>query len=333
MDGMHHLRWSAVSVKAKAEANLNFHRNRFCVFKNLVQDDTVSLLLKSAKAAEYHQIFNKFKAKTSDRRAAKACDLGNLVVAQILTFCQDCLIAGDSHILLMGRGASFLKSLPGCSAQDTHMDFDFESLRPPPGFRRRKPLSIWVALQPNSCLHLDGKPHPFNAGDVVVFSGDCHHSGAANEHAEPNYRLFSYVPTRGIDVPWDINHCSTNVRRAAVVVTDAALHEYLHRRTNPLDGEFDDNVFKDWLYDWATGKFYKFTVPVWLEGLDTAESRKGCAVSKGQHAEIADGSIKCKRCHHFDVDDFVPCDTTDRKKLNDFRSQCPCKRVRAACAQ
>ena len=72
---MHHLRWSAVSVKAKAEANLNFHRNRFCVFKNLVQDDTVSLLLKSAKAAEYHQIFNKFKAKTSDRRAAKACDL------------------------------------------------------------------------------------------------------------------------------------------------------------------------------------------------------------------------------------------------------------------
>jgi hypothetical protein len=116
---MHHLRWSAVSVKAKAEANLNFHRNRFCVFKNLVQDDTVSLLLESAKAAEYHQIFNKFKVKTSDRRAAKACDLGNLVVAQFLTFCQDCLIAGDSHILIMGRGASFLKSLPGCSAQDT----------------------------------------------------------------------------------------------------------------------------------------------------------------------------------------------------------------------
>jgi hypothetical protein len=35
----------------------------------------------------------------------------------------------------MGRGATFLKSLPGCSTQDTHMDFDFESLRPPPGFR------------------------------------------------------------------------------------------------------------------------------------------------------------------------------------------------------
>lgn len=186
---------------------------------------------------------------------------------------------------------------------------------------------VWHAALAHSCLHLDGKPHPFNAGDVVAFSGDCHHSGAANEHAEPNYRLFSYVPTRGIDVPWNIDHCSTNIRRAAEVVTDAALHEYLHRKTNPSDGEFDDNVFKDWLYDWATGKFYKFTVPVWLEGLDTAESRKGCAVSNGQHAEIADGLIKCKRCHHFDVDDFVPCDTTDKKKLNDFRSQCPCKRV------
>ena len=61
---MDHLRWHYVSVSAKAKACADFGHLGYCCFPGLVLPTTVSELLESAKAAEYHQIFNQFKKNT-----------------------------------------------------------------------------------------------------------------------------------------------------------------------------------------------------------------------------------------------------------------------------
>ena len=129
------------------------------------------------------------------------------------------MIAGPLHLLEMARGATFLRSLPGVSKQDTHTDFDFQDIMLPSGFRRAKPFSIWIALCDDSCLWLAGKLQTYKAGDVVIFAGDCSHSGAANQgkQCKTNYRLFSYVPTRALEVPWDFDRCTDKVKVAVRV--------------------------------------------------------------------------------------------------------------------
>jgi hypothetical protein len=71
----------------------------------------------------------------------------------------------------------------------------------------------------DSCLWLAGKLETFKAGDVVIFAGGCSHSGAANQgkQCKTNYRLFSYVPTRAFEVPWDFDRCTDKVKVAVRV--------------------------------------------------------------------------------------------------------------------
>ena len=64
--------------------------------------------------------------KKSDRAAAKAGPKADQVLREVVLFLQSAMIAGDDHILEMGRGATFLRSPPGLGKQDTHTDFDFK---------------------------------------------------------------------------------------------------------------------------------------------------------------------------------------------------------------
>ena len=314
--------WHEVSAKAKGKANAEFGFLGFCHFPGLVKKYTVSKLLKSAAQATYYPIFNLLKKTASKRAAAKADDLGCLVVQQVVVLLKDCLIAGPQHILEMARGASFLRSLPAVCQQDTHTDVDFQDIILPPGFRRVKPFSIWIALADDSCLCLAGVVRSYKAGDVVVFAGDCSHSGAANVSEETNYRLFSYVPTRAFEVPWAFDQCTQQVKSAAKEVTSPEEVARLHVVTNPLNAKFQPDEHSKYLFDVKTCKFYEFTIPLWLGGLDTAvpdQQAYSLGISLQQKFSPATG---CFHCPHFDVDQFNPTTANERTVLNDFRSQC-----------
>ena len=110
----------------------------------------------------------------------------------------------------------------------------------------------------------------YKAGDVVVFAGDCCHSVAANNSKQINYRLFSYVPTRDFEVPWALNQCTEQVKSAAKEVTSPEDVVRLHVETHPLNKGFKLDENSKYLFDKVTGKFEEFTIPLWLDGLNTA---------------------------------------------------------------
>lgn len=307
-----------VPVRARAKANADFGFLGFCQFPGLVESSTVRDLKQHASSSHYSKIFNHFDDTRSKRAAAKAGELGDSVVQKIFGFLQTCLIAGPDHVLGMARGASFLRSEPWVAKQDTHTDFDFEDFRVPEGFRRSKPFSIWVALYDDTHLWLAGEDVTCNAGDVVVFAGDCAHSGAANLSCEVNYRLFCYVPTREFDVPWDIEQCPTKVKKRAVFVDDVKEKKWLHKVTDPLSVKFDLDAFAQVLYDRSTARFIRFSVDLWLGGLDTAQPTKN-PYNQGLPSLSV---LACKHCPHFRPEHFRCEMQTERALLNDFRKQC-----------
>jgi hypothetical protein len=321
---MGHLKVHMVSVRKRAEANVDFWFRGFCSFSDLVDGTAVSQLHQSAQKADYCEIFNRFGVKTSKRAAAKADGLGQDVLQEVLSFLKTCLIAGPQHKLEMARGASFLRSLPGVEKQDDHTDFDFRDFIPPLAFRRAKPFSIWIALVDGSHLWLSGVERQFNAGDVVVFAGDCRHSGAANASRRIiNYRLFSYVPTRDFDVPWEFNNCRDAVKKGAIQVTDEYDVKRLHAETNPVSASFKPSEHAKYLYDRRTGAFYEFSVPLWLDGLDTAEPSTPDPYAPGRLSSLSSFNpvSGVRHCPHFSIEDFIP-NREERDVLNDFRAQC-----------
>ena len=313
---MSHLKANEVSVRSRAKANAEFGFLGFTHFPGLVCPDTISSLNAQAKEAVYTKIFNKFERSDSKRAAAKAGSLGDCVVLEVLAFLTSILIAGRDHKIEMARGASFLRSLHGVMQQDIHTDFDFEDCVVPPGFRRCKPFSIWIALSDVCRLVLGGQERQYKAGDVVIFAGDSHHAGAANLE-DTNYRLFCYVPTREFDVPWAFSQCPRGVQTQAVAVDGVETVKRLHQVTNPLSKLFNPEEHLLYLYDRETATFYHSSVPLWLGGLDTAEP-KGSAYKKGLPSLPAD----LKHCPHFNAEDFIPTQL-ERTLLNDFRAQCP----------
>jgi hypothetical protein len=99
-----------VTVKLRAQANVNFHFQGHCVFRKLL--DTQALLI-DAKNACYVKIFNKFdnKQETMEdiRMAAKASSNGEKVIHDIFKLLQDCMIVGE----VIGLGFSTcVTSLP-----------------------------------------------------------------------------------------------------------------------------------------------------------------------------------------------------------------------------
>jgi hypothetical protein len=328
---MSHLKAHEVSVRARAKANAEFGFLGFTHFAGLVREKAISDLHTAAQHAEYTKIFNKFGKKSDSRRAAaKAGELGNHVMKEVLGFLKTVLIAGTSHEIEMARGASFLRSLPRVGQQDRHTDFDFQDFVVFPWFSRCKPFSIWIPLSKKSSLVLGGKETIYSAGDVVVFAGDCHHSGAANRSSDVNYRLFCYVPTREFDVPWAFSQCDPGVQDQAVKVDDEQEVKRLNEVTNPVNKKFAPAEHVKYLYNKGTATFYHFSVPLWIGGLDSAEPKYDTYALGLPSLPTGSGF---KHCPHFNVDDFIP-NSDERNLLNDFRAQCSyCrggkKRVRA----
>ncbi len=180
-------------------------------------------------------------------------------------------------------------------------------------------MSIWVALENDTSLYLNGTKHTFNAGDVVVFSGDCLHAGAESASlTTPNFRLFAYVPTRNIDVPWEVKTGMSDAAKKAEVI-GVEENKRLHEETLPKSDNFDLELFRSHLYDCSRNKFYKFSTALWLAGLttNTSETRRYSPYVNG----APDLGEVTGKCPHFDPHDFN-ANKPEKSVLCNFRRQC-----------
>jgi hypothetical protein len=123
-----------VTDKALAKANIDHHFRGWCSFEGLVLDDARQELLEEAIASEYVNIFNRLGKKDlhkDTRSSSKAGARGEQVLADIVRILRKGLIIGDEHVDGLGRGGSYLRTLPGCVMQTQHLDFDFVALSRP----------------------------------------------------------------------------------------------------------------------------------------------------------------------------------------------------------
>ena len=187
---------------------------------------------------------------------------------------------------------------------------------------REVPVSIWVPLQ-DSSLYFEDVKHHFKAGDVVVFAGDCHHAGAESaSETESHYRLFAYVPTRRIPVPWEVKKGMAELAKS-LEVTDKKKILKLHSITCPesQEGIFKIDSFQSHLFDAASSNFYRFDMVLWLSGLTTNTSAKHFYTPYVNGAPVIHDLQRGGKCPHFDCGDF---NATKEEKvvLNNFRRQC-----------
>ncbi len=182
-------------------------------------------------------------------------------------------------------------------------------------------MSIWVALQDCS-LYLEGVKHLFKAGDVVVFAGDCRHAGAeCDSKTEPTYRLFAYVPTRDIPVPWQVKQGFAQLARKHEV-TDAKKVKELHLKTSPNHLSFEIGMFRSHIFDASTFTFYRFDYQLWLSGLTTNTTER-CFYAPYVNAAPPSNCLETLvgKCPHFEPRDFNAT-REEKAVLNDFRRQC-----------
>jgi hypothetical protein len=239
-----------------------------------------------------------------------ASDLGQEVIRKVVDVLKnEALIMGPDHMLVLGRGASFIQTPVGCIKQVQHADFDIQDLHVTS--QRAKPCSIWVALQDHSGLYINGRLIHAQAGDVIVFSGDCLHNGAESLTQNANFRLFAYVPTRFHEVPW--NNKTANAR---ALTRKEVSEKSLHVVTNPLNTRgFEEDQFPKFLFDPATSKFYSFSMPLWLNGLATNDANPDA------YPGLPEPGVYCP---HFSPTLF---NARERAKLSNFRRLCThCKK-------
>ena len=99
-----------------------------------------------------------------------------------------------AHGLLRGRTVDevhVIRSARGCARQPTHYDYDPDEV----AACRVAPLSVLVALERDTVLHIDGATVALAPGDAALFAGDVPHAGAAYARAA-NARVHAYL-----DVP------------------------------------------------------------------------------------------------------------------------------------
>lgn len=330
---------SHVTDKALAKANADHHFRGWCCLESLVPDWTRIELLQEAISADYVTIFNRLGQRDvvkDSRSAAKVGARGKQVLADIVGILRRGLIIGDEHVDGMGRGGTYLQTPPRCVKQTQHLDFDFVKLRRPgrrctpmpcqqfflngsPNYRE-VPVSIWVALQ-DSSLYFEDVKHHFKAGDVVVFAGDTHHAGAESaSETESHYRLFAYVPTRRIRVPWEVKTGMAELARSHEVTDSREISE-LHSKTFPDSDVFEPELFQRHLFDAAKCKFYRFHMGLWLSGLTTNTSDKHYYRPYVNGAPDIQDRQGVGKCPHFDCRDFN-ANKKEKALLNNFRRQC-----------
>jgi hypothetical protein len=100
-------------------------------------------------------------------------------------------------------------------------------------------------------------------------------------------------------VPWALNQCTEQVKSAAKEVTSPEDVVRLHVETHPLNKGFKLDENSKYLFDKATGKFYEFTIPLWLGGLDTAVPHQP---AYSLRFSLEQKFSPAKFCPHFDED-------------------------------
>ena len=244
-------------LRAKAVADYGFLG--WATLKQLVDPQCCERLAGQAEEVKFDTIFNEetnYKPKKTNpraRAAAKAGQHADDVLRSIHTLLKEMLIISDAHSWGLGRGATFLKTPPGCleqvpftprrarpfltPAQVPHRDFyPFRTIATSVSAgRRHRPCSVLIALQDHSGLKLYndqgiGFVVELSKGDVLIFAGDTPHNGLPSRSDVVNVRLFGYFPTIWSEVPWSTEGC-----KESGIPVDR--HEILFRKEDSDSGQ------------------------------------------------------------------------------------------------
>ena len=194
-------------------------RDGYYVWREVIPEASIEEWLLAAEASAEHEVI---EAKQGDR-----CRLQSRVpppLADEVKANVEDAVKKVGHLVKgfaknpEAQKIKFLKSEAGCMQQGFHMDYDADFENP------NACLGVLVALQPATSLMVKAGSHrrtptavreatPVNldAGDILIFSGNLSHAGAAYETA--NYRIHAYVVPRGEQAPNNVVYTPTAASR------------------------------------------------------------------------------------------------------------------------
>lgn len=108
----------------------------------------------------------------------------------------------DAGIIRAGRSLTspvLLHSRAGCKRQPWHCDYDPDRVE---NSRSLPPMGVLVALEGDTFFDTPGKLYKLDAGDVLVFTGEVVHAGAA--YRKENTRIHFYLETAAHPRPRDM---------------------------------------------------------------------------------------------------------------------------------
>jgi len=192
---------------------------------------------------------------------------------QITTALQDCGLANSHHDINLSRGASWVRSKCGkkgpLKQQNGHFDYDTTAVRYD---RLQLPMSIFIYFQETKLIIKDTECE-FSAGDILLLLGDCPHAGSNWQDKQVNLRLFCFLPTNTCLPVWESGHHDIDANAwkyyPFTVPSDITDREALIDTTIPGSESFSLDAYNAHAFCSAQGKFFKFDVRSWYNGLQT----------------------------------------------------------------
>ena len=112
-----------LSGRARAKAVADYGFLGWAVLKELLDSDYCDRLVRQAETLQFDTIFNaqtkgkSLESKKSTRAVTKGGPEADAALRSIYCLLKEMLIISDTHLWALGRGASFLKTPPGCLEQ------------------------------------------------------------------------------------------------------------------------------------------------------------------------------------------------------------------------
>ena len=249
----------------------------FSIRSGIKLDSLGSITLPTGvKETEWFKIDNNPGRQTEDRVSNKSgtrsfmpasqecCELFAVIAGAL----KDCGLCNSHHDIELSRGASWVRSKSGprlnpLTQQTLHFDYDTSAVAD----RLQLPMSLFVYFQETKLFIVDTE-YTFGAGDILLLLGDCPHAGSAWTSATPNFRLFSFLPTKKCTPTWESGYKDEHAWKFYPNTVES-LAENLHELTHPQSSLFEIQKYLEHSFCAHLGRFFKFHPYSWYNGLQT----------------------------------------------------------------
>lgn len=175
----------------------NITKNGYHIYKNILEidDNIIPLLQKQINSKTGGPIFN--GAKNDKKRIQSNVNRNNSTINNFFDKVENTiykLLPKDSPLYFSNW--VILKSIPGCSSQKPHVDYDPNSINHFYYDEKYFPLLVLVSLMSETYLDIwdiYGKHQKLtlDKGDVLIFRADMIHAGSS--YVNENIRIHSYL--------------------------------------------------------------------------------------------------------------------------------------------